>query len=565
MPLPAANVEWPPSSTQQARKLYDRFGAWYAGDPEQLAKVYADVPGLGGDNDLPRGNPGIAARFVSGLLNGRPRAFWGTPVTPGQVRSHKVHVPLAGDIASTSADMLYGEPPAFEIPDAKGANAKNKGTQERLDEILEEANAAAVLLESGETGSAYGGSYVRIRWDPVLAESPLWDVIPPDCAVPEWRGGRLHAVTLWRELTTPDGDGRTWRHLERHEPGKVLHGLYASTDSGKLGRRMELTDHDETAPFALLVDAGDKGTASTGATGLACEYIPNMRPNRRMRGSALGRSDYDGIEQILDALDEAWTSWMRDLRLGKGRLIVPRSYTMSRGRGKGTTFDPEREIFEAVDAIDNGDGPLKMEVVQFAIRVDEHSRTVRELTAEAVRGAGYSAQTFGQDDQVAATATEVNAREGRTGRTTGKKQLYAGGPLRRLARATLEIDAAKFGAKRGVDATLRPAVRWQDGVPFDPEATARTLQMIKAAEAASIRTRVALLNPEWEDKEIDLEVDRIKEEAGAGGPVAPPGAAATGHGPDGPADPGDPANVGPDDAGQENGNAPATPRGGPGR
>ncbi|MEV7684268.1 phage portal protein, partial [Streptomyces sp. NPDC088341] len=469
MPLPAVNLEWPPPSTKEPRKLYDRWQAWYSGDPEQLARVHADVPGLGGDSDIPRGQPGVGARFVNALLQGRPRAFWGTPVTPGQVRSHKLHVPLAGDIASTSADVLYGEPPTFEVPDAK---TTGKATQDRLDDIAEEANLAAVLLESGETGSAYGGSYLRVSWDPVLADCPLWDVIPPDCAVPEWRGGRLHAVTLWRDLESPDG--RHWRHLERHEQGRVLHGLYASADEGKLGRRLKLVDHDATAPFALIVDPEDGQTVTTGASGLACEYVPNMRPNRLLRGSALGRSDYAGIEPMLDSLDEAWTSWLRDLRLGKGRLVVPRAYTMSRGRGRGTTFDPEREVFEAVDAIDNGDGPLKMSVVQFAIRVEEHSRTCREITAEAVRGAGYSAQTFGQNDEVAATATEVNARQGRTASTRGKKQLYARGPLARLARATLEIDAAKFGRKPGVNPELRPAVRWQDGVPFDIKATART-------------------------------------------------------------------------------------------
>jgi hypothetical protein len=39
----------------------------------------------------------------------------------------------------------------------------------------------------------------------------------------------------------------------------------------------------------------------------------------------LGRSDFSGLEISLDTLDEAHASWMRDIRLGKARLIVPHS------------------------------------------------------------------------------------------------------------------------------------------------------------------------------------------------------------------------------------------------
>jgi A118 family predicted phage portal protein len=308
-----------------------------------------------------------------------------------------------------------------------------------------------------------------------------------------------------------------------------------SGDEDKLGRPMALVDHPETAPFALLVDAGDGQSITTGAVGLTAEYVPNMRPNRSMRGSPLGRSDYDGIEPILDALDESWTSWMRDLRLGKGRLIVPRSYLQGIGRGKGATFDAEREIFEAVDALASSDGGLTMQVVQFEIRVEQHARTCLELATQALRGAGYSAQTFGEVGDTAQTATEVTARQGASYRTRAKKLLYNRGPLARICRTLLEVDAAKFGTT-GTTPEL-PSVVWPDGVAVDPETQATTLQLLAAAEAASIWRRVKILNPDWEDTEVDEEVDRIKEDTAPPPPLMPPGAGITGQGPDGPAPP----------------------------
>jgi hypothetical protein len=539
MPLPDRNVTWPPPAERQALDLYERWGAWYAGDPEALSRAYEKFPGLAGPSAESDGKVGLpqSARFLGGLIGGVvQRAFWGQPVSRGQLKSHKVHVPLAGDIATTSADLLFGETPAFELLDDKGKRRKkNDPTQQALDEINEEANLAAVLLEAGEIAAAFGGAYIRVRWDTVISpDAPLYDAIPPDAAVPEWRAGRLSAVTFWRNLERVDG--KWWRHLERHEPGRVLHGLFMSGDETRLGRPMALTDHDETAGFAMLVDAGDGQTVTTGADGLTAEYLPNMRPNRSLRGSPLGRSDYDGgVAGVLDALDEAWTSWLRDLRIGKGRLIVPRQYVQSRGRGRGAVFDPDQEVFEAIDAVDNGEGNLKLSNVQFAIRVDEHSRTCRALTEQAVRGAGYAAQTFGESDAIAATATEVNAREGRSMRTRSKKLLYARGPVGRIAYAGLQVWLAKLAPARVKDVKpARPAVNWPDGVAVDQESIARTLQMFHAAEAISTYEKVKIRNPDWEEDQIQAEVDRILKEK-APPQVVEPGSTGTGQGLDGPA------------------------------
>ncbi len=153
MPLPERNQQWPPTSAGPATKLYDRWGAWYSGDPEQITAAYSQVPGLdptGGSS--PVGQP-IGPRFMSGIARGVQRMFWGNPTSPGQVRGHKLHVPLAGDIAMTSADLLFGEPVEIAIPDV----GKDDPTQAALDDMLDESNLAAVLLEGAEIGAAYGG------------------------------------------------------------------------------------------------------------------------------------------------------------------------------------------------------------------------------------------------------------------------------------------------------------------------------------------------------------------------------------------------------------------------
>lgn len=500
MPLPTRDQEWPPPALKATARLYMQHGAWYSGDADQLSKAYgADVvPGMGLDLkgwDRPMAGSG-------GFLGRVSRWFWGTPTPAGQSRSTKLHVPIAGDIASTSADLLFSEPPTLRVP--------GKKSQNRLDKILNEGGVYAILLEAGEIAAAYGGAYLRVGWDTLMVEYPVVDVIPPDAAVPEFVSGRLFAVTFWRVLA--EDNKQVLRHLERHERGRVFHGLYLG-DAKRLGMQVPLEEHPETAHFAEMVDA-DGGLDSLYAKGLLVSYIPNVRPHRKLRGTALGRSDYSGIESLMDSLDETFTSWMRDLRLGKGRIIVPEVYLQNTGRGRGSMWDPDREIYSGLGMLPPPGGSTSnmLTVSQFAIRVMEHQQTARSLTAQILRGAGYSVQSFGEasDDQ-AATATEIHSRERRSFTTRKRKIGYMNPTLSWLSDVLLTIDNKVFGTKVTAE---RAQIEWPDGVEPDPESLARTVNLLKQAEAASLDTRVRMVHPDWDDDQVEAEVERLRKETG---------------------------------------------------
>lgn len=503
MPLPEKSIAWPPAHCKEASNSYKAWDAWYSGDADRLQDVYQVTNGVGGAID-PKAQAMTAAGSVTLAQNAR--FFWGNPPQDDELRHTKLHIPLAGDIAATSADLLFGEPPSIRVSDkeALGFDETNTAIERFMAEGL-----VPTLWESAETGSALGGSYVRVTWDPEVADIPLWDVIPPDAAVPEWRSGRLYAVTFWREVDR--SQGTVYRHLERHERGRVYHGLYKG-DTDRLGTRIQLADHPETASFGTLVNS--EGFVATGATGLSAEYFPNLRPNRLIRGSLLGRSDYAGIEQAMDALDETWSSLMRDVRLGKGRMIVPESYLEANGPGKGARFNAERQFFTPVKALPDDDG-ISLEQVQFEVRVEQHLTACRALTAQAVRGAGYSVSTFGDFETAggAATATEIQARNKRSYSTRGRKIGYVKPPLARLVKAGLEIYRAKFPqAAAGVVGHL-PDVVFPDGVQTDELTVAKTVQLLDAAGAVSKRTKIELVHPQWDTDRIDEELDAIGSEA----------------------------------------------------
>lgn len=518
MPLPANGTPWPPKALTGIADRLAEWSAWYEGTPEGLREVYQRGTTARFAVDINR-----PAQYRGGVAGAIARFWWGRPIeTTGEAqRVDQLHVPIAADLCQASADLLYAEPPTFTVADT--------GTQERLERLVDDG-LHTVLATGAELGAALGGRYHRVTWDrTVHPDRPFLTTVDADAALPEFRWDQLIAVTFWHVLERETG-GKVVRHLERHEldtagNGLVLHGLYEGT-ANDLGRALPLTEHPVTAPLATAI--GADGAITEGRTpGLLVEYVPNQRPQRRWRhhpiGRSLGRSDLDGVEGPMDALDEAYSSWMRDLRLAKSRIFIP-DYMLQAGKpGQGASFDLDREVYVPVKSAAPEDGDATITLNQFTIRVEEHQRTCQELTEVILRSAGYSAQTFGEaTDGASMTATEVSARERRSYLTRDRKIRLERPAVARLVEKLLSVDAAVFGTKVVAE---RPAVTFGDAVQESPLLLAQTVQAMDVARAASIETKVRTLHPDWTDEQVITEVEALKGEQGA--PVRDPFAIST--------------------------------------
>ncbi|RSD21998.1 capsid protein [Amycolatopsis eburnea] len=492
MPLPDNGTPWPPPEFADALAQMHTWGAWYSGNPDHLSRAYQAI----GHQlvNTPNVRP---SQLRGGVVGTFARWFWGQPVPPGEKRV-KLHVPIAADLAATSADLLFSEPITLTTED------KDKAAQEQLDKLLDD-QLHATLLESAELCAALSGVYLRAVWDKeVRPEGPWLAPVHADAAIPDWRYGRLTAVTFVQELRA---DTRVvLRHLERHEPGKILHGLYEGTRES-LGRAVPLDDAPQTKGLKDV---------DTGVDSLTAVYIPNIRPNRQWRHlpacAPFGRSDFDGVEGFMDALDETYTSWMRDIRLAKARIIVPEVFLQDRGPGKGAMFDPDREAYEGLGMIPAADGSTQLTLQQFEIRVEEHQKSALDFVGRIVTTAGYSQQTFGLTGDVAVTATEVAARERKSLITRDKKIKYVRPQLQAILWTLAKLGQVHFGWPAAPSDA--PTVNFPDAVQQDPASLSQTLAQLEAARAASTETKVRMLHPEWDDTEVGKEVARILQEAG---------------------------------------------------
>jgi hypothetical protein len=513
MPLPAGGGAWPPTNLAPAFDRLASYAAWWTGDPDDLVSVYGSGTGSAFDSTSRDRMANHPSQYRGGVVGRLARWFWGEPVNFNQ-RSAKLHVPIGGDIARTSAELLFAEPPKITVAaqkDVNGDEVTDAKTQDRLNELVDDG-MHATFLEAAEVCAALGGVYLRICWDTTVAKRPWLSAVHADAAVPEWRWGCLAAVTYWEELSRDEKE--VVRHLERHEPGYILHGLYKGTPTD-LGKPIDLSSFPETAIFAPVIE--------TGIPKLTSEYVPNMKPNRLWRSlpaaAPMGRSDYAGIEPMMDALDETWSSWMRDIRLGKSRLIVPESALENLGPGQGSRWDPAREIYEGLNLLQQP-GQDQITEIQFDIRHAEHKASVDAELEAILRGAGYSAQTFGLAGEVAITATEVAAKERASITTRGRKIGYTRPPLASALETLLMVDARVFNS--GVT-PVKPDLDFGDYVAESMNDRAQTAQLMLAADAASTETRVQLLHPEWDDDQVAEEVARIQAEQPVAGGFGDPG------------------------------------------
>ncbi len=486
MPLPDDDLlQWPPEAWDDVYHKYAEHSAWYSGDPEKIASVYAQI-------------------VFTPTPQGR---FWARDLY--EEKRVSLHVPIAGDIAETSADMLFSEVPAVRIPEAhvENAPADAKKAQDRLWALIDDGGIHNRLLEAAESASALGGVFVGPVWDRDVTDMPLLRVVQADAALPEFRWGILTAVTLWRVVE--DDNGVVWRHLERHEPGVILHGLYRG-GADRLGRRVPLTAHSDTQDLEDVVRLPNVMSHT-----LAIRYVPNVRPNRRFRGDTvggyLGRSDYAGSEPLMDALDEAYSSWQRDIRLAKARGVVPEEWLERPDGSSSLKFDEDREFFVAMAGAP-GEQVSRPEMFQPAIRFQEHSSTCMHYLERIISAAGYSPQSFGLEiEGRAESGTALRIRERKSLVTSQRKQRFWKPVIDDVLWMMLVIDREVF--RSGVT-VYRPSTIIGDSVAESTRELAESVELISRARAASTQTLVAMLHPDWDDNEVKAEVERIRQEQG---------------------------------------------------
>ena len=478
-------MNWPPMNYLNWKQA--EHSAWYSGDAETLANFYTEWSRANISN-----SPYPLANNES---------FWGRQIkNQGEIY---VHVPIASDIAETSANFLFAESPIIRIPN-KDKVPSIKASQNVLDKLRNETLLDSKLLEAAESAAAIGGVFIKVAWDSDLSEYPIPAIEQADKSIPEFKFGMLYAVTFWKVIEQDESGSKVYRLLERYEKGSISYSLWLGT-SDKLGKQIELKAHPDTEKQEKVIKTIDM---------LLAVYIPNMLPNRLSRGSSLGRSDYSGIEGLMDSLDEVYTSWVKDIVLAQAKILIPEQFMRKHDGKMSYNIDKMLYVQLDIDPLTLG-STQAITPQQFEIRAEQFETTSNNLLERIISSAGYSPQSFGLNIAgKAESGTALSMRERKSFATKGKKENYWYSALEKIIKMLMLV--YRFELNGSIDTDVEVNIEFNDGVTNNLSETAASVQLLNNAMAVSTDTKVRLVHPEWDEEQIETEVQRIIEENNIG-------------------------------------------------
>lgn len=446
---------------------YERAAAWYSGDPRRL---------------LTQGGGG-------------KESFWKSK------ENIKIHVPLPADIAAMSAGMIFATSPEIAC--------EHERTAERIAEIMRDADIYSVLLQAAELASAYGGVYLKWTWN-VADKFPRLYAVPADMAIAKFNGNQAKEITFWNVVREDENTRAVWRLEETYTQDGHIKTKLLKGDDNNLGKEVGLNTIPETE--------GLKDDVNSGAGRMLAFYVPNILPNRSRPYVPFGRSDFEGLYGLFDALDEAYSAIQRETRLTKTTVIVPAEYLRKRDALFGDdqpkwVYANESGVFTALD-IDSDRTSAPITIINPEIQAESRTAVCENIIRRILQLAGYSPQSSGMDIEGAAeSGTALSIRERKSIRTTETKKTFWWHAVNDIIRAMLALDAAIF--RSGVDPNADFSVELPTGNQPDLAQLAQIVEQLERAEAVSIETKVNILHPEWDENMRAEEVERIKEQNGA--------------------------------------------------
>lgn len=412
--------------------------------------------------------------------------------------------PVAPKISDAFASLLYGR-----RPEITAAAEKDQG---RFDEIAQENGFPSKLQRGVRTASSEGESWWRILADPEASDVPLITWHSRKNVYPIFVGEKLVACGLISTYIEEDEQDRAtakvWRHFEIHEKGFVTNVLYEGA-KGTLGKLAPLESIEATENLKEEWEHD-------------LPMLAGRIPNTEGTDPTLGVSDYFRIKDILQDLNEALTIGAENARKTlKQRMIAPSS-----------AFDEDDNVIDkdvwAAESLDDevdlsGDtkgSPFR--VLEFTFEAEKILSWRRGLAEDALGRVGIVAAFVGAGSPTEGLAQSGTALKVRLIPTTAAGEergqywddLKTGLPgiLALVAQVdALPQEQGGFGVT-WADPITPPSVKRGSTLPEDEgEVIARNAEAVQG-QIRSRRTAVEEQHPDWSPKEVDAELDRIRED-----------------------------------------------------
>jgi hypothetical protein len=398
--------------------------------------------------------------------------------------------PLAGRISGVWADMLFGEPPTFTA----------ERDQERLENLVRENDLPTALQRAERICSSEGEVWGLIVSDPGLPNAVIeWH---SRCnVIPLWRSGKLVAVAFESVLAGDSEKEERYRYIELQGKGVVRNNLYRGTKD-RLGTAVDLRQRPETEQLKDVVSHG----------------LPVLLAGRIVNELGLdprvGISDYQAVDGMLVALNEATTIGVENARLtAKRRIVVPQRFLNEQGK-----FPAGADVIvstqEQVDPDRPGEGLAQIE---WEFDAEALIAYTNDLVDKILTRRRVAPQLVGRNTEGAQTGPALRARLlDSTLAASGKGRHWDDELPRLLSSAALIENLSREQGGLGIgwsDPAQPPTVSRSSILPEDENALSERLAAEVNAEMLSRRSAIEERHPTWDEDRVTEELQRIEADA----------------------------------------------------
>lgn len=406
--------------------------------------------------------------------------------------------PLGERIPYVWSDLLFGQDPVI-APAARG-----------------DAGRMTELIDSNDLPS----SLQRAEWL-CSSEGEVWHRVVPDFStehaaiewhsrssvVPLWVGRHLVAAAFVSTLFHDVPNRQLYRYVEVHAKGLVRRLLFRGHEnSEQLGEEVPLSARPETDPWEAEWDHG-------------LDILAGRICNKLTTDEKMGTSDFDGIEDLLLALNELTTIGQENARLtAKQRAIIPQRFLNMAGN-----FPRGAEILIATE-VDQDPEKIRNEVAMVEFEFDAAALIAytEHLTDRILTRARVAPQLVGRHTEGAQTGPALRARVLDSELAAQGKGKWWDDSMPKVLRNAAAVEALPSG-KGGLGIKWSnikdlPSFKRASSLPEDPEALTRRLVSAVNAEMLSRKTSIQLAFPEWDEARVEDEVKQIMKEVGSDAP-----------------------------------------------
>lgn len=411
-------------------------------------------------------------------------ADWDTDQTDDSTERRYLVDPLAGRISGAFADLIFGQEPVF--------TAAQESDQEALDAVIAANNLPSALQSAEDVCCSEGEVWWRAYPDETY---PCIQWLSRAFVIPLFRGRRLLAAAFVSEL--PGRDREVFRHIEIQAERQVRNYLFrANRDGAGLGERVELDAHPDTA---ALEEEWRHDFAA-----MFCGRIVN----REGIDPHLGVSQLKPIRDHLYALNEALTIGTENVRLtAKQRVVVPSRFLDAKGN-----LPSGAEVIIASDIDQNPDKPSEgMSQIEWSFDSTALEVWMQAEEERALTRARCAPQLVGKNTEGAQTGPALRARLLDSILAAHGMARYWDDELPKALLAAQLIDSEVLGGNWS-EPRVAPAVQRRSILPEDETEEANRHGALVGSLLESRWSAIRALHPEWDDQDVDAEMERIAQE-----------------------------------------------------